>query len=301
MSQLVFGFGAAPEGPRAQGRSRRAVALGPKPPEPIQLGFGDIRPRPPGHAATTPTAVSVRPERPDRPERGGLAAGTIRGQVRLEETLRRLLDRPVLISLTTNRSTMISFRKRGRAISIRAHAMFQEAPDAVLEAMAAFVSLKEMPKSQAKLLDDWIERHRDDLTEARAQSMRLQPTGEVHDLIALYQRLNEQYFDGRIEAQITWSRSARKLRRSTIRMGTYSHDLRLIRIHPALDQEFVPDFFVEFVVFHEMLHQVHHRTDSGCERRAVHTPEFRSDERRYRRYREARSWEQQHLPKLLRY
>src|SRR5262249_13312768 len=121
-----------------------------------------------------------------------------------------------------------------KAIAIRAHAMFQEAPDDVLTAMAAFVSLKQMPKEQAKLLDDWIEKHRTDLTEARTQAIRLQPTGESHDLVAMFDRLNQEYFGGKIDAQITWTRSARKLRRTTIRMGTYSHDLKLIRIHPAL-------------------------------------------------------------------
>jgi hypothetical protein len=259
-----------------------------------------VAPQPVAAPADRPVAKPAEPSTAP-PASTGSVRPSVRGQVRLEQSLRRILDRPVLITLTSNRSTMISFRKRGRAIFIRVHAMFQEASDDVIEAMAAFVSLKEMPKAQAKLLDDWIERYRGGLTEARVQAMKLFPVGEAHDLTESFARLNAEYFDGRIDALITWSRSARKLRRSTIRMGTYSHDLRLIRIHPALDQEFVPPYFVDFVVFHEMLHQVHNTTDGGCERRAVHTPAFRHDEKRFRFYKEARAWERQHLSRLLRY
>ena len=59
-------------------------------------------------------------------------------------------------------------------------------------------------------------------------------------------------------AAITWgARTGRPKRRNSIKMGSYSVEDRLIRIHRSLDRVFVPRFFVAWIVFHEMLHQVH--------------------------------------------
>ena len=81
-------------------------------------------------------------------------------------------------------------------------------------------------------------------------------------------------------------------------MGSYSVEDRLIRIHRSLDRAFVPRFFVEAVVFHEMLHQVHDiKLKNG--RREFHSKAFLADEGRFERYLEARVWEREHLDELL--
>jgi hypothetical protein len=166
--------------------------------------------------------------------------------------------------------------------------------------LAAFVSEDRRAAALTRRLDAFIETHKDRLNEARAEALRIVPLGEFHDLQAIFDALNVRYFGGKVDAQITWTRSARKLRRTSIHMGTYSDELKLIRIHPALDQAFVPRFFVEFVVYHEMLHQVHKAPETGG-RRVVHSAEFRRDEQRFAQYREARRWETQHLSRLLKY
>ena len=81
-------------------------------------------------------------------------------------------------------------------------------------------------------------------------------------------------------------------------MGSYSVEERLIRIHRSLDRGFVPRFFVEWIVFHEMLHQVHDiKVKNG--RREFHSKAFLSNEARFERYAEARAWERIHLDALL--
>jgi hypothetical protein len=61
----------------------------------------------------------------------------------------------------------------------------------------------------------------------------------------------------------------------------YAHDA--IVISRSLDNADVPEFFVEFVLYHEMLHMKHQpRLVNG--RRVYHTPAFRADERRFERY-----------------
>ena len=115
--------------------------------------------------------------------------------------------------------------------------------------------------------------------------------GEHHDLREIFDEINARYFDHRIEAAITWGpRCGRFRRRNSIKMGSYSVEDRLIRIHRSLDRGFVPRFFVAWIVFHEMLHQVHDiRVKNG--RREFHSKEFLADEAMFDQYDQAKAWE----------
>jgi len=109
------------------------------------------------------------------------------------------------------------------------------------------------------------------------------------------------YFEDQIDARITWGPpGARRRRRRSIKMGSYSVEDRLIRIHPALDRQFIPDYFLEWIVYHEMLHQVHD-IPVVAGRRRFHTPEFIAEERAYEHYDRARVWERQNLDRILEY
>jgi len=77
-------------------------------------------------------------------------------------------------------------------------------------------------------------------------------------------------------------------------MGVYFHDQQVIRIHPALDDGRVPRYFVEMVVFHEMLHQTPPSEVDREGRRIVHGPQFRAEERRYPATRRRGAWEKAH-------
>ena len=94
--------------------------------------------------------------------------------------------------------------------------------------------------------------------------------------------------------------TARKRRRNSIKMGSYSVEDRLIRIHPSLDRPFVPRLFVEWIVYHEMLHQKHDIPVVGG-RRQFHTPEFLAEEATFDGFDRARHWERENLDRLLLY
>jgi len=69
-------------------------------------------------------------------------------------------------------------------------------------------------------------------------------------------------------------------------------------VHPALDRKWVPDFFVDFIVYHEMLHQaVPWHNSVG--RRQPHGRVFRARERQFARFEEAVAWEQKNLGRLM--
>jgi hypothetical protein len=66
-----------------------------------------------------------------------------------------------------------------------------------------------------------------------------------------------------------------------------------------LDAAFVPRYFVEYIVYHEMLHHVlPPRLQNG--RRELHGPAFVARERQFENYQAALSWERENLGKLLR-
>lgn len=225
---------------------------------------------------------------------------TIRGQVRVELALRHCLGPRVIVSLTTNRSTMISYNRRRGVLYVRVHAIFADAPLLVLEAMATFVSGGRATVRQAKLIDDWIELNRHQIRKPESKLMIVQPIGEVHDLQTSMDRLNALHFKSSSQAAITWSKAAKNQKRTSIRMGSYCDEQRLIRIHPALDQAFVPLYFVESVIFHELLHESHGVKEKDG-RRCIHSEAFLEDERRFPEFDDSRRWERKNLNQLLRY
>ena len=69
-------------------------------------------------------------------------------------------------------------------------------------------------------------------------------------------------------------------------------------MHPSLDRPDVPGFFVDFIVFHEMLHQLFPSGDATG-RRVHHPRAFRERERAFPVYEAALRWERENLRLLL--
>ena len=210
--------------------------------------------------------------------------------------LSRYTGRSVALTFTHNRSTMISFRERhGGALTVRLHHMFLEAPDSVLAALAVFLTGRD--KRAAAVIDGYIRARQD---EAPPPDIRCVPTGRFHDLRALFDRLNAAYFHGACAARITWGNAGSRRYRRSIQLGCYVRSEQLIRVHPCLDQAFVPEFYVAWIVFHEMLHEAYGVERHGS-RRSVHPPEFVAIEQTYPDYARCKQWEEQYLPRLLRF
>ncbi|PYK83658.1 MAG: hypothetical protein DME40_20440 [Verrucomicrobia bacterium] len=97
-------------------------------------------------------------------------------------------------------------------------------------------------------------------------------------------------------------RTKRKIARSRLPLqsGTIQEEDRVIRINPWLDQKFVPLWFLQYILYHEMLHAVVPDKARSNGRRWVHTDEFNRREREFRFYKRARRWEDEHLARFLR-
>jgi hypothetical protein len=189
---------------------------------------------------------------------------------------------------------MLSFREVDGCIRLRLHTMFAAAGAEDFAAIGDYISGK--GPSAARRLDAFIAAHAG-LQPRRRPSGRSQ--GKVHDLQALFDELNRAFFHGRCTAQIFWGRAHPGLRRRrSVQLGCYVPADNIIRMHPCLDQAFVPTYFVRGVVFHEMLHEVFGigRINS---RRSVHPPEFIAVEHSHPDYARCQAWQRRNLLHLL--
>ncbi len=216
----------------------------------------------------------------------------------LAAKLSSLLREPVEVELTDNAWTMVSYRRVSGRLHFRLHHLFARAHEQVMRALAGFTGRNR--RAHGRAIDEYVRENRDLIRPAAPRAEPpLSPRGRVHDLADFYAALNARYFQNRVHARIGWGRRSQGGRKRSIKMGVYFHDQKVIRIHPALDDERVPRHFVEMVVFHEMLHQVFPPAVDEAGRRIVHGKDFRVAERRFPGYERARAWEKAHLHLLL--
>jgi len=217
---------------------------------------------------------------------------------RIERGLSALLERPVTVVFTDNASTMISYsEKSGRRIDLRLHRMFREAREDIVEVLAEFIE-KGNGKGSDKL-NKFIKANHSLVRESRSRrKVDINPRGNCHDLEEIYRRLNDTYFDGKLDVAITWGRRKGKKPRWHIHLGSYSFGDRIIRIHPALDKSWVPKYYVECVVYHEMLH-AHLLVSKKNGRRRYHTKEFYRMEKTHPHYERSKQWEDANYRRLL--
>lgn len=174
-----------------------------------------------------------------------------REQLRCE--LQRLAHVPILLTLTANASSYISFKPHQTPRRVRLQRLFLHAPDEVLAALGLWIGGRQgsCPKAVRRFIDFPPP---EAMTLVHTRRRRLQTRGRCYDLAAVLQRVNQRFFQGAVTSRITWGRgnSARTVQARTL--GAYYRHQNLIVIHPVLDQHLVPEWFVEFTIYHECLH-----------------------------------------------
>ena len=124
--------------------------------------------------------------------------------------------------------------------------------------------------------------------------------GRFFDLGAVFDKLNAKYFRNRLRGYtIVWGRKRKQRPKTYMVFGTIQEEDRIIRIHPLLDRSFVPTWFLEYVVYHEMLHAMVPDEYDASGRRLVHHDKFLEKERRFHWFRRAKNWEQENLARFL--
>lgn len=241
-----------------------------------------------------PRAVSVAAPPPQQ-----IAGAREESREALASWLARTLGTAVRLQVTDNHRTMVSARRTDAGRTVRLHHMFLDAPEAVRDALARYLAQGDA-RSCAEV-DAFIAAHRDTIRPRVSPAALV--AGSVHPLPPLHAALTETLVPEAREVAVTYGRGGlsqpASTRRRSLHLGTYLRDAHLARLHPVLDAAWVPEFFVAFVLHHELLHHaVGPRVVDG--RRRVHPPEFVAREQRFPRYEEAVRWERANLPRLIR-
>jgi hypothetical protein len=227
-----------------------------------------------------------------------LEEGPLWDTSRLQAVLIQEAARPLQLVLTDNRSVLLSFRREEDRVLLRLHRMFLHAPLAVVRAVARSL------RRRSPRADGEVRRFMNENLHRVQKAPRALPAlvtgGRAHDLQSVFDRLNSRFFDAALRVPITWGRGSGRARRGGITFGSYDPVLRLIRIHPVLDRADVPAYFLESVVYHEMLHHHMGGVTDRSGRTVYHSRAFREAEARYPRHADALRWEKENLRNLLR-
>lgn len=185
-------------------------------------------------------------------------------------------------------------RLKKNVLEIKVSDMLYDAPEKVLVGLAYIliskIAGKKCPKIEQKIYRLWINstemnlRHLQTRKE-RGHSVIHKPFGAVYNLEDTFEKLNHKYFDSVLSMPILyWGKNA-----TVKKYGHYDPSKHAILISKVLDDEKIPQYVVEFVLYHEMLHIVHDVKQSDYQNRCHHR-EFREDEKKFERYEDAEKW-----------
>jgi hypothetical protein len=218
--------------------------------------------------------------------------------VRLEAAIASAATRPVRLTLTENRSVLLSLRREKGIVFLRLHHMFLHAPLAVVRAVAR--GLSRCNRGADGLVRRFMNENLHRVRKAKRPLPPLVTSGRAHDLRRIYDALNARFFESALDVPLTWGRGSGRARRGGLTFGSYDPVMALIRIHPVLDRSEVPRYFLESVVYHEMLHHHMGGVPDRAGRTVYHSRAFRVAEAVYPHHQAALAWEKANLPHLLR-
>ncbi len=208
-------------------------------------------------------------------------------ELSLTTYLEKSVPKNITIVLTDNSTIMMSFKTSGNSVSLRLHRMFLSAGREVIDELVDYIKNK---SEKTPLIRNFINKNTHTLKKKPLRNITCLHRGKRFNLLEIFNKVNSEYFDSTISSSITWSTRRPKMSVAKRTLGSYSQDMDLIRISPVLDSTRVPAYFLEFVVYHEMLHAF--LKNEPCNgKRTVHTGKFKRHEKLFRLYDRAMTWE----------
>jgi hypothetical protein len=180
--------------------------------------------------------------------------------------------------------------QRPNHYEVRLADMLQKAPLQVHYSLACILIAKidrrlKISRSERLAYESWsrdpsvIETH-ESLRKERGIKFIESPRGQTHDLTLLFHKLNREYFNALLpRVRIGYSKE-----RSRSLWGHHDSAHETIVINKILDSPRVPEYVVESIVYHEMLHHVVPIEYGKGGRRLVHSRRFREAEKLFAHY-----------------
>lgn len=203
--------------------------------------------------------------------------------------LSQVVAKPLKWRVNDNHSTMVSVRWEENVIHLSLHRLFLGCPREVFEKLAIYLNKEKgrLPREVRSYMEEQI-RGLD--YSHQLEKVDIVTQGKVHNLQAIYDRINQTYFEGNLSLAVTWYGIKHRRYKRRLTFGLFDEVLRLIKIHRMLDSSFVPEYVVEYVLYHEALHYVcpPFIDHQGISR--IHHFEFKKREQLYPNYKRATEW-----------
>ena len=187
-----------------------------------------------------------------------------------------------------------TIRLREGKLLVRLSDLLEGAPETILRAIAhillAKMYRKPIDRGHAARYRKYLGSHElvrkaHLVRQMRGRKMLRSARGHFYDLDAIFEDLNTRFFHGLMaRPRMSWSQT--KTRRI---LGHYDPAHNAIIISRIFDHPGVPQFVLEYIVYHEMLHLKHPVKLRGS-RRCVHSSEFQAEEKLFPRVDQANAF-----------
>ena len=187
-----------------------------------------------------------------------------------------------------------TIRLRQGKLLVRLSDLLEGAPDAVLRAIAHILLAKmyrqPIDRGQAARYRRYVGSHEISrkahlVRQLRGRKRLLSARGRFYDLETVFEQLNTRFFHGLMaRPRLSWSPT--KTRRI---LGHYDPAHNAIIISRIFDHPGMPQYVLDYIVYHEMLHLKHPVKLRGS-RRCVHSAEFQAEEKLFPRVAEANAF-----------
>jgi predicted metal-dependent hydrolase len=174
------------------------------------------------------------------------------------------------------------------ALNLIIHEAFMRAPSSVLEAILKSVRAGD-PKRYRHEIYQYAQREAfTQISQKLIPSVRIinqQTRGRYFDLEQIFERVNSQYFEGHmVKPRLTWNETLTQRK-----LGHYDPNTDTVMVSISLDTAQTPQFMMDFILYHELLHkQLGIKNVNG--RRYAHTPAFRKAEAKFKQYQQAQDY-----------
>lgn len=223
---------------------------------------------------------------------------TPRSPLDVQDELSRRTGKRIRLVLTNNKSSMITARRKdGGILEVRMQRMFMHAPDDVFDDVVDVLRGRDTGKAALRQFVDRSVRGMPSRADRRSLS-RDRLVSRHHDIGKYARELNEIYLGNRSIAGVIWGVSRRTRSVRSIRFGSYDPIRNLITMNRKLDRPDIPRYFVEFVLFHEMLHEVLGIGERADGKREIHGRLFKLMESTYPDFEKALRYEKELCKRL---
>lgn len=203
----------------------------------------------------------------------------------------RALRRPPHVAFYPYANGTSTVRERDGQLRFKLTTRLEGAPDDAVEGVVAVLLGRILRLDVPRSEDANIRAYKQRLEDGRG---RAEPKGRKHiDPVGEHRSLLESYLRVSLDLGLTlpqvptlsWSKTVARHR-----FGHWDPEHNAVVISQVLDDPKVPEFVLDYVLYHELLHILHPVKMGSGSKRIVHSAAFKRDERKFPGWKEADAW-----------